>query len=157
MIVTSGVHILETIMLLMNSPICIHFSTFLNNDANFNHNNLITISSPFKLPNILYCAKIPYKMTLKRNMLLYHFEIHVSKKKHYKNHYKNLMDHMNSQKIITDVWSRNLNDVIISDIDECLSSPCQNSGQCNDLVNAYSCTCLHAYDGTHCEISKITM
>ena len=41
---------------------------------------------------------------------------------------------------------------VISDIDECASSPCQNYGTCIDEVNAYSCTCTtDIYTGTHCE------
>eukprot|EP00794_Sanderia_malayensis_P006995 gene6995-7780_t len=38
------------------------------------------------------------------------------------------------------------------DIDECLSSPCQNNATCSNLVNKYTCTCLPGYAGVNCEI-----
>jgi hypothetical protein len=38
-----------------------------------------------------------------------------------------------------------------TDIDECVSSPCQNGGTCMDGVNGYTCTCVADYHGTHCE------
>ena len=37
-----------------------------------------------------------------------------------------------------------------SDINECGSNPCQNSGVCRDLVNGFSCTCANGYTGTLC-------
>ena len=37
------------------------------------------------------------------------------------------------------------------DIDECVSSPCENAGACVDDVNGYSCECVGGYEGTHCE------
>ena len=40
---------------------------------------------------------------------------------------------------------------IFSDINECVSDPCQNSATCKNLINAYSCTCVEGYEGTHCE------
>ena len=44
---------------------------------------------------------------------------------------------------------------VISDIDECASSPCQNYETCNDGVNAYNCTCTaDIYTGFHCEEGK---
>ena len=39
----------------------------------------------------------------------------------------------------------------IADIDECASSPCQNSGNCTDIVNGHSCECVAGYDGANCE------
>ena len=41
--------------------------------------------------------------------------------------------------------------LIISDIDECESSPCKNKATCKEQVNGYSCTCPPSYTGTHCE------
>ena len=40
---------------------------------------------------------------------------------------------------------------IFIDIDECASSPCQNSGNCTDQINGYTCNCFHGYDGSNCE------
>ncbi|XP_071147176.1 neurogenic locus notch homolog protein 1-like [Mytilus edulis] len=37
------------------------------------------------------------------------------------------------------------------DINECLSTPCQNGATCHNEVNAYSCTCMPGYQGTNCE------
>ncbi|XP_033127419.1 fibropellin-1-like [Anneissia japonica] len=39
---------------------------------------------------------------------------------------------------------------VISDINECLSSPCVY-GICNDHVNQYSCSCNAGYSGTNCQ------
>ncbi|XP_076085387.1 sushi, von Willebrand factor type A, EGF and pentraxin domain-containing protein 1-like [Mytilus galloprovincialis] len=39
------------------------------------------------------------------------------------------------------------------DIDECLTTPCQNGATCHNEVNAYSCTCMPGYEGTDCEIN----
>ena len=41
--------------------------------------------------------------------------------------------------------------LLIPDIDECGSDPCQNGGTCNDLVNGYNCTCASGYTGDNCE------
>lgn len=38
-----------------------------------------------------------------------------------------------------------------ADIDDCLSSPCQNGGTCIDEVNAFVCLCLPSYGGSRCE------
>ena len=37
------------------------------------------------------------------------------------------------------------------DIDECASSPCQNGGNCTDIVNGHTCDCVAGYDGINCE------
>ncbi|XP_060571839.1 fibropellin-3-like isoform X2 [Ruditapes philippinarum] len=39
-----------------------------------------------------------------------------------------------------------------TDIDECMSSPCQNGGACIDEVDAFYCKCDSAYPGDYCEI-----
>ena len=41
--------------------------------------------------------------------------------------------------------------VVLTDINECASDPCQNNGSCTDMVNAYECSCEAGYNGTHCE------
>ncbi|XP_070568565.1 uncharacterized protein [Ptychodera flava] len=37
------------------------------------------------------------------------------------------------------------------DTDECMSSPCQNGGTCQDLITRYRCICPVGYNGTNCE------
>ena len=37
------------------------------------------------------------------------------------------------------------------DVDECASNPCQNTGDCQDNVNEYECTCVSGYTGVDCE------
>ena len=36
-------------------------------------------------------------------------------------------------------------------INECGSTPCENSGQCTDGVDEYTCTCMPGFTGLHCE------
>ena len=36
------------------------------------------------------------------------------------------------------------------EIDECVSSPCENNGTCEDLVNRFRCSCPVNYYGTTC-------
>ena len=43
---------------------------------------------------------------------------------------------------------------IFVDIDECVSSPCQNGGSCTDVVNGHTCNCVDGYDGPNCENGK---
>jgi len=43
---------------------------------------------------------------------------------------------------------------VVSDIDECVSAPCQNGGQCYNELNQYSCTCEPGFVGTNCEKGK---
>ena len=44
-----------------------------------------------------------------------------------------------------------LTPLLLSDIDECQSGPCQNEGTCTDQVNSYSCTCVAGYTGDDCK------
>ena len=41
--------------------------------------------------------------------------------------------------------------LIVADIDECSSDPCQNGGTCTDLVNSHTCACQAGYDGDNCQ------
>ena len=40
---------------------------------------------------------------------------------------------------------------IFVDIDECASRPCQNGGNCTDIVKGHICNCVAGYDGANCE------
>ena len=44
-----------------------------------------------------------------------------------------------------------LTPLLLSDIAECQSDPCQNGGTCTDQVNSYSCACVAGYTGDDCE------
>ena len=39
----------------------------------------------------------------------------------------------------------------IPEIDECLSSPCQNGGRCTDLLMSFNCSCPAGFTGDVCE------
>ena len=43
----------------------------------------------------------------------------------------------------------------LSEVNQCASSPCQNSGTCADHIGNYTCHCYSdLYTGVHCEIGK---
>lgn len=42
-----------------------------------------------------------------------------------------------------------------SEINECLSNPCHNGGNCTDLLASYSCECTDEYDGPQCDILRL--
>ena len=44
--------------------------------------------------------------------------------------------------------------VIIVDVNECASNPCQNGGTCHDKFHSFNCTCPSGYFGTLCEIGN---
>ena len=44
--------------------------------------------------------------------------------------------------------------VCITDIDDCSPNPCENSGACTDLVNAFQCDCTPGYTGATCRPGK---
>lgn len=41
-----------------------------------------------------------------------------------------------------------------TDIDECVSAPCQNKGVCVDGINVYTCKCPPGFNGINCHNSK---
>ena len=44
--------------------------------------------------------------------------------------------------------------LVILDIDDCASNPCQNKATCTDLVDGYRCQCLPGYTGKQCKDSE---
>ena len=44
--------------------------------------------------------------------------------------------------------------VSISDIDDCLNSPCANEGTCTDQVDSFACTCRAGFTGQTCGTGK---
>lgn len=59
---------------------------------------------------------------------------------------------------IRSVWFDHIisNDIFLkyTDIDDCLTDPCENNGTCTDLVNDYQCGCVTGFNGRTCENSK---
>ena len=45
-------------------------------------------------------------------------------------------------------------DIVLVDINECSSSPCDNGATCSDAIDGYTCACVAGYTGTHCEIGE---
>ena len=41
--------------------------------------------------------------------------------------------------------------LLISDINECTSNPCQNGATCVNQINAFRCDCVPGYEGDMCE------
>ena len=51
-------------------------------------------------------------------------------------------------------WHYILKSSFLSDINECVSSPCANGASCLDLVNMFSCSCVAGYTGVVCQTSE---
>ena len=66
--------------------------------------------------------------------------------------------HLNQQwkfcQLIKDklTWANNMVSLIflflVVDVNECMSNPCDHDGICNNLQNAFSCTCVNGWTGT---------
>ena len=39
-------------------------------------------------------------------------------------------------------------------MDECASSPCQNTATCNDMIGGYNCSCAPGWNGTLCDTGE---
>ena len=42
----------------------------------------------------------------------------------------------------------------VSDIDECVSNPCENGGSCVDDVNRFFCNCSAGYNDSVCSTGR---
>ena len=38
----------------------------------------------------------------------------------------------------------------VVEINECSPNPCKNGGNCTDMVNGFSCSCVAGYTGKYC-------
>nr|XP_008523646.1 PREDICTED: aggrecan core protein [Equus przewalskii] len=47
-----------------------------------------------------------------------------------------------------------VSETAVTDIDECLSSPCLNGATCVDAIDSFTCLCLPSYRGDLCEIDQ---
>uniref|UniRef100_A0A3B4AY71 Coagulation factor IX n=1 Tax=Periophthalmus magnuspinnatus TaxID=409849 RepID=A0A3B4AY71_9GOBI len=43
---------------------------------------------------------------------------------------------------------------VVSDGNQCASSPCANQGTCKDFIGYYTCLCGTGFTGRHCEIAR---
>ena len=43
---------------------------------------------------------------------------------------------------------------MFSDVNYCLSNPCNNGGVCDREFGGYQCDCHSFYEGTHCDNGK---
>ena len=50
---------------------------------------------------------------------------------------------------------RSLYIIFVLDVDDCMSNPCENDGNCTDGVNEYLCACVPGYTGADCETGKL--
>ena len=51
-------------------------------------------------------------------------------------------------------WKSRFLKFMLTDIDECVSAPCQNGGTCTDQINGYLCQCAPGYTDRHCQTGK---
>ena len=59
--------------------------------------------------------------------------------------------------IACEVQTQYIETLVITDTNECQSSPCQNGGTCIDQINSYKCTCTDDWKGTNCETRKFAL
>ena len=45
-------------------------------------------------------------------------------------------------------------DIVLVDINECNSSPCENGAICTDTINSYTCDCVEGHTGANCETGE---
>ena len=43
---------------------------------------------------------------------------------------------------------------LMTEVNACLSSPCQNGGSCSDGAQSLQCACVSGYTGTICETGE---
>ena len=44
---------------------------------------------------------------------------------------------------------------LATDVQYCMSNPCEKGGTCNDVLDGYTCSCVSGWHGVHCEGEKI--
>lgn len=42
----------------------------------------------------------------------------------------------------------------LSDVDECVLTPCSNGGTCQNTLGSYLCNCPAGWIGRHCDVGK---
>lgn len=42
----------------------------------------------------------------------------------------------------------------LSDVDECLSSPCEHNSTCVDLTDGFACNCSEGWEGNLCQFGE---
>ena len=46
-------------------------------------------------------------------------------------------------------------ELLSPEIDECLSDPCANGGNCSDQLGAFQCACQAGYGGDICQVGEL--
>lgn len=49
-----------------------------------------------------------------------------------------------------------INTSVLSDMDECLSGPCQNGATCTNGENQFTCDCAPGWNGVTCDTGFLT-